>query len=167
VEQFIQQNVSLCHLPIPFIKPETWSSHGLDNHRLCVPFSAVYVQHRLIFFRRFLFIDTTCFGITGHHHVYRLLWWRNLLLTAMLSGFSYVLASDSRLCGLTSCFIWVSLNNCYARVCLICNIWCVKLELYFKVYMYIQFLYILCMPTSIPPTSAQTKTFRITTGYKQ
>jgi hypothetical protein len=37
----------------------------------------------------------------------------------MLFCFSYVVASGSRLCVITSCFIWVSLNNCYARVCLI------------------------------------------------
>jgi hypothetical protein len=33
---------------------------------------AVYVQRRLIFSRRFLFIvTTTCFGLTGHHQVYK------------------------------------------------------------------------------------------------
>jgi hypothetical protein len=41
-------------------------------------FFAVYLQRRLIFCHRFLFIDTTCFGLTGYHQVYRLLWWRNL-----------------------------------------------------------------------------------------
>jgi hypothetical protein len=40
-----------------------------------------------------------------HLEVYRLLCWRNLLLTVMLFCFSYVVASESRLvCVLTSCF---------------------------------------------------------------
>jgi hypothetical protein len=79
---------------------------------------AVYVQCRLIFSPRFLFTVTTCFGLTGHHQAYRLLWWRNLLLTViMLFCCSYVVASHSRLCGFTSCFLCVSFSNCCARVC--------------------------------------------------
>jgi hypothetical protein len=42
---------------------------------------------------RFLFIDTRCFSLTGNHQVYRLLWWRNLLLTIMLFCFSHVQGS--------------------------------------------------------------------------
>jgi hypothetical protein len=94
-------------------------------------FYAVYVQRRFIFSRHFLM-----FRSNWHHQVYSLLWWRNLLLIVMMCCFSYVVASSSSFCGLSSCFIWVSLNNCYARVCLICNMWCVMLELYFKVRMY-------------------------------
>jgi hypothetical protein len=36
-------------------------------------FYAVYVQRRLLFTRRFLFIDNICFGLTGHLQVYTLL----------------------------------------------------------------------------------------------
>jgi hypothetical protein len=57
-------------------------------------FYAVYVQLLLLFSRRFLFIDTTCFGLTGHLQVYRLLWLGNLLLTATVFCFTYVVASD-------------------------------------------------------------------------
>jgi hypothetical protein len=91
--------------------------HCVDLTLRC--FFVVYVQRRLIFSRRFLFILTTCFGLTDHHHqVYKLLWWRNVLLIVMLFCFSYVfvVTSVSRLCDLTTCFIWVPLNNCYARV---------------------------------------------------
>jgi hypothetical protein len=90
-------------------------------------FFAIYVQHRLIFSCQFTFIVTIHFGLTGHHQVYRLLWLRNLLLTVMLFCFSYAAASDFRLCGLTTCFTWVSLNNFYACVCLmvlsVCGPW--------------------------------------------
>jgi hypothetical protein len=81
-------------------------------------FFVFYVQRRLMFSRRLLFIVTACFGLTGHHEMCRLLWWRGLLLTVMLLRFSYVVASNSRLCGLASFFIWVFFNNCYAHVCL-------------------------------------------------
>jgi hypothetical protein len=57
-------------------------------------FSAVYVQHRLIYSDRFLFIVTTCFGLTYHHQLHRLLWWRNLRLTEMLFCFPYVVTLD-------------------------------------------------------------------------
>jgi hypothetical protein len=107
-------------------------------------FFAVYVQRRVISSRRFLFIIITYFCLTGHHQVYRLLWWRNLLLTVKFFCFSYVFVSGSRLYELTSCFIWVSLNNYYVRNCLICSMWCVMLGLHFKVHTYIQLLYIWC-----------------------
>jgi hypothetical protein len=87
-------------------------------------FVAVYVQRRLIFSCRFLFIVNTCFGLIGHRQVYRLWRWRNLLLTVMLFCFSYALASDSRFCGLANSFVLVSLNNCYARVCLMVLLVC-------------------------------------------
>jgi hypothetical protein len=38
-------------------------------------FSAVYAQRRLVVSRSFHFINTTCSGLSGHHQVYRLLWW--------------------------------------------------------------------------------------------
>jgi hypothetical protein len=38
--------------------------------------------------------------------------------------FSYAVAPDSRLCGLTNCFIWAYLNNCYACVCLMALLVC-------------------------------------------
>jgi hypothetical protein len=38
-------------------------------------FFAVNVQRRLILSHRLLFI-ATCFGLIGHHQMYRLLWWR-------------------------------------------------------------------------------------------
>jgi hypothetical protein len=104
-------------------------------------FFSVYVQCRIIFSHCFSFISTTCFTLTGHHQVYRLLQWRNCCSAAVLLWLRFILATWVNL---TICFIWMSLKNCYARVCLICNIWCVMLELYFKVYMYIQFLYIWC-----------------------
>jgi hypothetical protein len=47
---------------------------------------------RLLFSRRFLYIITTCFGLTDHYQVYRFLWWSNLLLTVMLFCFSNFLA---------------------------------------------------------------------------
>jgi hypothetical protein len=91
-------------------------------------FFAIYVQCQLIFSHRFLFIVTTYFGLSGHQQVYRLFWWRNLLAAhcnAVL--LCYVIASDSSFCGLSSCFIWVSLNNCYAHDCimvlLVCGLW--------------------------------------------
>jgi hypothetical protein len=40
----------------------------------------------------FFFIDTTSFALTGHHHMYRLLWLRHLLLTVKLFCFSYMVA---------------------------------------------------------------------------
>jgi hypothetical protein len=69
--------------------------HAVVLHRsgFAFRFFAVFMHRRLIFSRRFLFIDTTCFDLTGHHQVYRLLWWRNLLLTVMLFCFSYVVTS--------------------------------------------------------------------------
>jgi hypothetical protein len=54
----------------------------------------------------FFFTDTTCFGLTIHLQVYRLLPLRNMLLAVMLFCFSYVFASDYFwLCGLTINFI--------------------------------------------------------------
>jgi hypothetical protein len=98
-----------------------WKWHTAHNQHgrgsdFAFSFFAVYVQRRLIFCRRFLYVVTTCIGLTVHHQVLRLLRCRNLLLTVMLIWFSYVLASDSSLCALTSCFIWVSMNNCSERV---------------------------------------------------
>jgi hypothetical protein len=64
--------------------------HPVALHRshFALPFFAVCVQCRLIFYRRVFLIVTACFGLTGHHHqVYRLLWWRALLLTVMLFCF--------------------------------------------------------------------------------
>jgi hypothetical protein len=60
-------------------------------HQFGFRFFAVYMQPRLTFSRRFLFDVTTCFGLTGHHLMYRL-WWRNLLLTVKLFCFCYVVA---------------------------------------------------------------------------
>jgi hypothetical protein len=73
-------------------------------------FFVVHVQRQFLFFCHFLVIVTTCFGVARHHLVYRLLCWRNLLLTVIMLCFSYVVALDSRLCQLTSWFIWVFLN---------------------------------------------------------
>jgi hypothetical protein len=46
---------------------------SLSNGKIILDFAfryfAVYVQRRLIFSRRFLFIVTICFGPAGHHHV--------------------------------------------------------------------------------------------------
>jgi hypothetical protein len=59
----------------------------------------------------FFFIDITFFGLTCHLQLYRLLWLSSLLLTVMLFCFSYAVASDYFwLCGLTICFILVSLS---------------------------------------------------------
>jgi hypothetical protein len=63
---------------------ETW-----NYYTFC--FYAVYVQLRLLFTSR---IDNTCFGLTGHLQVYKLLSWRIMLLTIKLFYFCYVVASD-------------------------------------------------------------------------
>lgn len=62
------------------------------------------------------FIDTTSSSLTSNLQMYKLLWLRTLLLTAKLFSFSYVVASNYFwLCGLITCFIWVSLS---CSVCL-------------------------------------------------
>jgi hypothetical protein len=86
--------------------------HPVALHRsdVALCFYAIYVQLLLLLFTcHFFFIDTTCFGLTGHLQVYRLLWLRNLLLTVKLLCFSYVVASDYIwLCGITT-------NDCDGR----------------------------------------------------
>jgi hypothetical protein len=56
-------------------------------------FCVICVQSPLLFIRRFLFIDTKYFRLTGHLHEYRLLWLKNLLLTVLV--FCLQWAADS------------------------------------------------------------------------
>jgi hypothetical protein len=72
-----------------------------------------------------LLYASACFGLIGHHQVYKLLWWRNLLLCCnVVLFFFFVTSSDSsRLHGLSCCsharvwfmvllfFFWLSV--CY------------------------------------------------------
>jgi hypothetical protein len=52
---------------------------GKSEYKTLVCFCAVYVQRRSLFFLRIPLLDTTCFGVTGHLQVYRLVWLRILL----------------------------------------------------------------------------------------
>ena len=71
-------------------------------------FDAGCVQRQLTFSYRFLFVVTTCFGLTDHLLAYRLLWFQNLLLTVMLFCFCYVEALDCIwLCGLVIFFFYL------------------------------------------------------------
>jgi hypothetical protein len=93
-------------------------------------------KHRSLFFLHILLLDSTCFGLTGHLQVCRLLWLRILLLTAK-RGFSSIVASG--------CFGYVGYHQFYLDFLgftwlLFCNVWYIILEL-LKVYIYIQLLY--------------------------
>jgi hypothetical protein len=87
---------------------------------------------RIVHLTAFSFMPSVCnvgwyslAVFTCHLQVYRLLWWRNLLLTVMPFCFSCVVASDYfRLCGLTSCFIWVSLELYLFALSVICDELC-------------------------------------------
>jgi hypothetical protein len=81
-------------------------SNSLYKTWLCVLLLCHQCTTLVTIHSSFFFIDTTYFGLTGHHQVYRLLWLRSLLLTIKLFCFCYVVAlAYFFLCGLTVCFI--------------------------------------------------------------
>jgi hypothetical protein len=54
-------------------------------------------------------------------YMFRPTWPSSGVLESAAHCNAVVVTSGSSLCGLSSCPIWVSLKNCYACVCLICN----------------------------------------------
>jgi hypothetical protein len=74
-----------CTLEGPILQKKSKHNNVTFRHPValyrseCGAFCAVQVQPRSLFFLRILLLDTTCFGRTGHLHVYRLSWLRILL----------------------------------------------------------------------------------------
>jgi hypothetical protein len=74
-------------------------------------FCAVYVQRHSLFFLRTPLLDTTCFGLTGHLQVYRLLWLTILLLPVIRVSFLLLqLPLVILVMWVTISFIWVSVG---------------------------------------------------------
>jgi hypothetical protein len=102
----VESNCAVTHLTLTY-HHIVILQHPVALHKSAFTFCfyAVYVQLRLTIHSSFFFIDTTCFSLTSHLHVYRLLWLWNLLLTVKLPCFPYMVALDYIwLYGLTICF---------------------------------------------------------------
>jgi hypothetical protein len=85
-------------------------------------FCAFCVERRWLFFLDIPLLDTTCFDLTVHLQVYRLLWFRILLLLFSSSYCSCLWIFW--LCGLQSVLFGCSCvaRDCF-RFCLVCSLW--------------------------------------------
>jgi hypothetical protein len=71
----------------PCHRPTKVTTRDVTDFADFVP--SMYVQQRSLSVLHIPLLDTTCFGLTGHLHVYRLLWLGILMLTLMCFPFFY------------------------------------------------------------------------------